>query len=110
MLSENKKHLLTKIDCQLSTLYGLVHVSYTRDESDTFANSILLRVSIPSNAQAQVIFEPLYPGARCVTIMENHEVIWSIDSKDNSVFHDVNTGLMTRQVGSGDYEYQAFWE
>ncbi|CAF3333410.1 unnamed protein product [Rotaria socialis] len=110
MLSENKKHLLTKIDCQLSTLYGLVHVSYTRDERDTFANSILLRVSIPSNARAQVIFEPLYPGARCVTIMENHEVIWSIDSKDNSVFHDVNTGLMTRQVGSGDYEYQAFWE
>ncbi|CAF2150374.1 unnamed protein product [Rotaria magnacalcarata] len=110
MLSENKKHLLTKIDCQLSTLYGLVHVSYTRDESDTFANSILLRVSIPSNAQAQVIFEPLYPGARCVTITENHEVIWSIDTKDNSVYHDVNTGLMTRQVGSGDYEYQAFWE
>jgi hypothetical protein len=33
----------------LSTLYGLIHVSCTRDERDTVANSILLRVTIPPN-------------------------------------------------------------
>jgi len=110
MVSENKKHLLSKIDCQLNTLYGLVHVSYTRDESDTFANSILLRVSIPTNANTKVIFEPLFPGARCVTLTESNEVIWSIDNKKDNVLHDPQTGLMTVQIGSGEYQYQAFWE
>jgi hypothetical protein len=110
MLSENNKHLLTKIDSQLSTLYGLVHVSYTRDERDTFANSILLRVSIPSNAQAQVIFEPLFPDARCMTLTEGNEIIWSTDNKKTNVLQDPQSGLMTVQIGSGQYEYQAFWE
>jgi alpha-L-rhamnosidase len=110
MLSENNKHLLTKIDSQLSTLYGLVHVSYTRDERDTFAKSILLRVSIPSNAQAQVIFEPLFPGARCMTLTEGNEIIWSTDNKKTNVLQDPQSGLMTVQIGSGQYEYQAFWE
>ena len=110
MLSEDKKQLLTKIDCQLSTLHGIVHVSYTRDERDTLPNSILLRVSIPSNAQAQIIFEPLFPSARCVTLTESNRVVWSIDKKDNNVFRDEKTGLMTVQIRSGDYEYQALWK
>jgi len=110
MVSEDKKNLLLKIDCQLSTLYGLVHVSYTRDEQDTFPNSILLRVSIPSNAYAKVIFEPLFPGARCVALAEGHEIIWSDSIKKENVLHDPQTGLMTVEIGSGEYEYQAFWE
>jgi len=110
MLSENKKQLLLKIDAQLSTLYGLVHVSYTRDEKDTFANSILLRVKIPTNANAKVILEPLFPGARCVTLTEGNEIIWSNDVKKNNVLQDPQTGLMTVHIGSGEYQYQAFWE
>ena len=54
MASEGQKHLMKKLDCQLSTFYGMVHVSYTRDERDTMANSVLLRVTIPPNAQARV--------------------------------------------------------
>ncbi|UJR36739.1 hypothetical protein I4U23_029454 [Adineta vaga] len=110
MLSEEKKHLLSKVDCQLSTLYGLVHVAYTRDQRDTLRNSIVLRVSIPTNAKAQVMFEPLFPHARCVSLTEGQKVIWSEDYKENGVFYDVQTGLMTVQVESGEYEYQAFWE
>jgi alpha-L-rhamnosidase len=110
MLSENKKQLLSKIDAQLSTLYGLVHVSYTRDEKDTFANSILLRVKIPTNANAKVILEPLFRGARCVTLTEGNEIIWSNDVKKNNVLQDPQTGLMTVHIGSGEYQYQAFWE
>ncbi|CAF0891622.1 unnamed protein product [Adineta ricciae] len=110
MLSEEKKHLMTKIDCQVSTLYGIVHVSYTRDERDTFRNSILLRVSIPTNAKAHITFEPLFPHARCTTLTESDKVIWSADHKEDNVFNDSQTGWMTVQVGSGEYEYQAFWE
>ena len=110
MVSEEKKHLLDKIDCQLSTLYGLVHVSYTRRQPQTFANSILLKVSIPSNAQAHVVFEPLFSGARCIGINENNEVLWSKTNPSNQVIEDSRTGLMTVQVGSGDYQYQVFWE
>ncbi|CAF3720497.1 unnamed protein product [Rotaria sp. Silwood1] len=110
MVSEEKKHLLSKIDCQLSTLYGLVHVSYTREEHDIFANSILLRITIPANAQAKIVFEPLFSGAKCVTIIEGYKVIWSIADKRNNVIEDPQTSLMTVHIGSGSYEYQVFWE
>ena len=110
MLSEGKKHLMAKLDCQLSTLYGLVHVSYTRDERDTFANTVLLRVSIPSNAQAEVIFEPLFPGARCMTLTDDGRVIWSSQIKASNVVHDSRTGFVHVRIGSGQYEFQAFWE
>jgi alpha-L-rhamnosidase len=115
MASEAKKHLMKKLDCQLSTLYGLVHISYTRDEHDTIANSILLRVTIPPNAQARVIFEPLFIGGQCATLMEGGEVIWSSDGATAnhpgfSVEKEPTTGLMIVHVGSGQYEFQAVWK
>jgi alpha-L-rhamnosidase len=115
MASEAKKHLMKKLDCQLSTLYGLVHISYTRDERDTIANSILLRVTIPPNAQAHVMFEPLFAGGQCATLMEGGAMIWSADGMtrnhpDFSVEKDPTTGLMTVHVGSGQYEFQAVWK
>ncbi|UJR17759.1 hypothetical protein I4U23_004657 [Adineta vaga] len=110
LVSEEKKHLLSKIDCQLSTLYGLIHLSYTRDEHDTFANSILLRVTIPTNAQAKLVFEPLFPGAKCVNITEGGEMIWPVADKRNQIIEDLQTGLMTVHIGSGSYEYQVVWK
>jgi alpha-L-rhamnosidase len=115
MASEAKKHLMSKLNCQLSTLYGIVHVSYTRDERDTVANSILLRVAIPPNAQGRVMFEPLFVGGQCKTLMEGDNVIWSSDVSSTSVEgfdieKDSTTGLMTVHVGSGEYEFQALWE
>jgi alpha-L-rhamnosidase len=114
MASESKKHLLPKVDCQLNTLHGLVHVAYTRDEHDLAANSIRLRLNIPANAQARVIFEPLFPGARCVRLTEGDELIWSISPNPSSEHHNIEneskTGLMIVHIGSGQYEYQAYWE
>jgi alpha-L-rhamnosidase len=115
MASEAKKHLMTKLDCQLSTLYGLVHISYTRNEHDTIANSILLRVTIPPNTRARVMFEPLFMGGRCLTLIESNEVIWSSDmittnDRKFDVDKDSVTGLMTVHVGSGQYEFQALWQ
>ncbi len=115
MVSEAKKHLMKKLDCQLSTLYGVVHISYTRDECNTIANSILLRVTIPPNAQARVIFEPLFVGGQCATLIEGNKVIWSSDvatanHREFGVEKDPATGLMTVHVGSGQYEFQALWK
>jgi len=115
MASEAKKHLMAKLDCQLSTLYGVIHVSYTRDERDTIENSILLRVSIPPNTQARVMFEPLFVGGQCTTLIEGNHVIWSSDSVTTNhgefnVEKDSTTGLMTVSVGSGQYEFQALWK
>jgi alpha-L-rhamnosidase len=115
MASESKKHLMSKLDCQLSTLYGIVHVSYTRDEHDTVSNSILLRVTIPPNAQGLVVFEPLFVGAQCKTLIEGDKVIWSSDSSTKNVQEfdiakDPTSGLMTVHIGSGEYEFQALWE
>jgi alpha-L-rhamnosidase len=115
MASEGKKHLMAKLDCQLSTLYGLVHVSYTRDERDTIANSILLRVTIPPNARGRVMFEPLFVGGQCATLIEGGEVIWSSDidsTNDQKLDVEKNpiTGIMNVHIGSGQYEFQALWK
>ncbi|UJR34539.1 hypothetical protein I4U23_027316 [Adineta vaga] len=115
MASESKKHLLTKLDCQLSTLYGLVHVSYTRDEHDTVANSILLRVTVPVNVRAQVIFEPLFTNAQCIELLENDALIWSPDLGNNKnrqilVQQDSITDAMIVHIGSGQYQFQARWK
>ncbi|CAF2815602.1 unnamed protein product [Rotaria sp. Silwood2] len=115
MASETKKHLMPKLDCQLNTLYGLVHVSYTRDERDTIDNSILLRVTIPPNVRARVIFESLFIGGQCKILTEGHKIIWSSDvSKRNvegfNIEKDSKTGLMTVYIGSGQYEFQALWQ
>ncbi|CAF1358597.1 unnamed protein product [Rotaria sordida] len=115
MASESKKYLMSKINCQLSTLHGLIHVSYTRDEHDTIiANSILLRVTIPPNTKARVVFEPLFVGARCVILLEGDQVIWSPDTDINTgkiflVERDSATNLITVYVGSGQYTFKASW-
>ena len=115
MASEAKKHLMSKLHCQLNTLYGLVHVSYTRDERDTIANSILLRVTVPPNTFARVIFEPLFVGAQCKTLMEDNQVIWSSNVNATTppefdITKDSTSGLMTVHTGSGEYVFQALWE
>jgi alpha-L-rhamnosidase len=115
MASEAKKHLMKKLDCQMSTLYGLIQVSYTRDERDTVANSILLRVTIPPNTQARVMFEPLFVGGQCITLIEDNQVIWSSDAVNTNhrqfnIEKDSTTGLMTAHIGSGQYEFQALWK
>ncbi len=115
MASEQKKHLMSKLHCQLSTLYGLVQVSYTRDEKDTGSNSILLRVTIPPNIQGRVMFEPLFIGAKCKTLMEDDTIIWSSDDdrtniKGFEIEYDSRTDVMTVYVGSGEYEFQALWD
>ncbi len=114
MASEHKKHLMSKLDCQLSTLYGIVHVSYTRDEQDTIPNSVLLRVSIPSNARGRVMFEPLFVDGECKTLIEDNKVIWSSDAGISNVEgfiieKDKMTNMMIVHIGSGDYEFRALW-
>jgi alpha-L-rhamnosidase len=111
MVSESKKHLMSKLDCQLSTLYGIIHVSYTRDEHDTISNSILLHITIPPNTQGRIIFEPLFVGGQCKTLIENNKVIWSSDIGSTlDIEKDSTTGLMTVHIGSGEYEFQALWK
>ena len=115
MVSEQKKHLMLKLHCQLSTLYGVVEVSYTRDEHDTEPHSILLRITIPSNADAQIVFEPLFTGAKCKVLKENGKIIWSSDldmslTEEFQVEKNLMNSLMTVHIGSGEYEFYASWE
>ncbi len=115
MASEQKKHLMTKLHCQLSTLYGIIQVSYTRDENETISNSILLRITVPSNAQARVIFEPLFIGAQCKTLKESGKIIWLSDLDIGNVEgfkieKDSRNDLITVYLGSGEYEFHALWQ
>ena len=115
MASESKKYLMSKVNCQLSTLHGLIHVSYTRNEHDTIiANSILLRITIPPNTKTPVVFEALFMGARCATLLESDQIIWSTDTAMSTseiffVEEDSVTNLMTVYVGSGLYTFKALW-
>lgn len=108
MASEAKKHLMRKLDCQLSTLHGLVRVAYTRDERDTASNSILLRVTVPVNTRARIVFEPLMVGGQCMSLRENKTVLWP-DDQNRKVQKDAATGFITVHVGSGHYEFEALW-
>ena len=109
MVSEPSKALLSKVRCQLNTVHGLVQVSYTRDEQETFGDSIRLTVVIPSNARARLTFEPLFHNARCVMLTEGNEIIWSVLQNDTTATIDEQTGLVTVEIDSGQYAYQAFW-
>ena len=84
MASERKKHLLLKVDCQLSTLHGLAHVAYTCDEQEVTRNSLRLRLNIPGNARARFIFEPVFSGAQCVKLIERNETIWPIEERSST--------------------------
>ena len=111
MITEQKKYLMSKLHCQLSTLYGVIEVSYTRDASP---NSILLHLTIPANTQARVMFEPLFFGAKSKILKENGTVIWSadVDKQNNQRFqieNDPSNDLITVHIGSGDYEFYALW-
>ena len=116
MASESKKHLMSKLDCQLSISHGLVHVSYTRDEQDTIAKSILLKVKLPPNTQGRVIFEPLFVDGKCKTLLENGRIIWSSDNDSASVVHEFEiendplTNLMSVYISSGESEFRALWQ
>jgi hypothetical protein len=106
---------MTKLHCQLSTLYGIIQVSYTRDENETISNSILLRITVPSNAQARVIFEPLFIGAQCKTLKESGKIIWLSDLDIGNVEgfkieKDSRNDLITVYLGSGEYEFHALWQ
>ncbi len=98
----------------MSTLYDVVEISYIRDEQDTVSNSILLRVTILPNKRGLVMFEPLFIVAKCKTLMEGDNVIWSSnDNKTNvegfDTEEDLITGLMTVHIASARYEFQALW-
>ena len=115
MASSPKKYLMSKINCQLSPLHGLIHVCYTCDERDTIiAKSILVRVTIPPNTKARVVFEPLFVGAHCASLRESGRVIWSVDANIISsraffIEEDATSNLMTVYIGSGQYTFQAPW-
>jgi len=108
MTSESKKHLMPKLNCQLSTLYGLVRISYTREN---LPNTIQLRVTVPPNARARLMFEPLFAGGQCQTLTESNRIIWSANSTNEwKVEKDPTNNLMTVHLGSGEYEFQAIWQ
>ena len=61
------------------------------------------------------MFEPLFVGGQCATLLESNNVIWSSDiGTTNQQEFDIEkneaTGLMTVHVGSGQYEFQALWK
>ncbi len=72
-------------------------------------------VTIPPNTQARVLFDPLFAGAQCQTLMEGGKVIWSSENRQTSVEgfaieKDSTTGLMTVHIRSGEYVFQALWK
>lgn len=111
MISEDLKDLLLSIDCQLDTQYGLLRLSYTRDQ---IPNSIIIRVTIPVNIQAKLIFEPLFVGAKCLKLIEGNEMIWSknlnISFKAYPIEIDPISDFVSVEINSGRYQYQIYWE
>ncbi len=71
-------------------------------------------ISAP-NARARLMFEPLFAGGQCTTLIESNKLIWSSNTvhtnhREFDVEEDSKTGLMTVYIGSGQYEFQAVWK
>ena len=113
MLSEAKKHLLNRMDCQVNTIYGPIHLAYTRDETYLSPNAIQLRLNLPANSRAQLVLEPLFPQAQCVRLIENGQVLWSIDApsthRTSHVDLSPSLDLVTIRLGSGQHQYEVEW-
>jgi hypothetical protein len=61
------------------------------------------------------MFEPLFVGGKCKTLIEGGKMIWSSDISSTNIEgfeieKDSTTGLMTVHIGSGEYEFQALWQ
>jgi hypothetical protein len=110
--------LLTHVKAEVVTIKGPVQVEWSRVSE----NVVTLSISIPNNMDAIVSFDRLIEKGQCVKLMCDNEVIWMRGEMNNEVkllkdVHGVSdlsenefTGIMSIRVGSGEYNFVAYWE
>jgi alpha-L-rhamnosidase len=111
-------NLLTHVEAEVVTIKGPVQVEWNRVSEKVMT----LSTSIPNNLDAVVTFDRLIEKGHCVKLMCDNEVIWMRGEAKNEVklLKDVRgvsdlsenelTGAMSIRVGSGEYDFTAFWE
>jgi alpha-L-rhamnosidase len=110
--------LLTHVNAEVVTIKGPVQVEWTRISQ----NVVTLSTAIPNNLNAIVSFDRLIEKGQCMKLMCDNEVIWMRGEMNNELklLKDVRgvsdlsenelTGTMSLRVGSGEYNFAAYWQ
>jgi alpha-L-rhamnosidase len=110
--------LLRHVKAEVVTIKGAVHVEWSRVSVDT----VTLSITIPTNMDAVVSFDPLIKKGQCMILICDDEVIWMREKMNNELklLKDVrglsdltensSTGTMSIKVTSGTYTFMTFWQ
>jgi hypothetical protein len=83
---------------------------------------VTLSISIPSNMDAVISFDPLIKKGQCVKLMNDNEIIWMRGEMNDrlklltdvrgisDLSEDEFTGTMSIRVTSGEYAFVAYWQ
>ncbi len=110
--------LLTHVKTEVMTIKGSIRVEWSR----LSVNIVTLSISIPSNTDAVVSFDPLIKKGHCVKLMSDNEIIWMRGEMNDrlklltdvrgisDLSEDKLTGTMSIRVTSGEYAFVAYWQ
>ncbi|CAF0743626.1 unnamed protein product [Didymodactylos carnosus] len=132
--------LLTTVSATVKTQKGLVRVAWTRAVNDIeqlsisspFLRIVKMTVTIPTNLEGIISFDPLLKSGQCHSFYVDHQLLWKRSSlyprqrlrassvNDLSLINvvsgvkrlaeDTDSGTMTLRVSSGQYQFHAVWE
>jgi alpha-L-rhamnosidase len=107
--------LLNHIEAEVVTIKGAVRVEWSRVSVD----GVILSITIPTNTDAMVSFDPLIEKGRCVKLMCDDKVIWMRGKMNDELellqgmsdlSEDPFTGTMSIRIISGTYTFTAYWQ
>jgi hypothetical protein len=82
-------------------------------------DGVILSITIPTNTDAMVSFDPLIEKGRCVKLMCDDKVIWMRGKMNDELellqgmsdlSEDPFTGTMSIRIISGTYTFTAYWQ
>lgn len=104
---------LTNIDAEVHSIAGSILVSWEilRDE-----HIVNYKLTIPNGLHCQMTFEPLHSSSQCLSIKENHRLVWNqmeTKTKTNGIdwirFHPTIANGIQMRIESGSYHWQVQW-
>ncbi|CAF3447303.1 unnamed protein product [Rotaria sp. Silwood1] len=110
--------LLTHVKAEVVTIEGSIRVEWSR----LSVNVVTLSITIPTNIDAIVSFDPLIEKGHCIKLIYDDEVMWMRERMNDklTLLKDVRgvsdlsenelTGTMSIRVASGEYTFLAYWQ
>ena len=112
--------LMRRMHAEIVTLKGPVAVAYERSGDD--GREVDMKVTVPLNARAVVVLEPLLKGGACLSVWEGSTLVYKrgVGATEEKVWLDgvagvtagsvdADTGAVSVEVEGGQYHFHAQW-